>query len=144
MAIKVDLRKAFDSVQWDFLLLLLRALRFPDIFISWIRVCICDPKYSIHINGDNVGYFAGTRGLRQGDPLSPYLFILILQNLSDRLHVAFTNLGVAPHQFCKDPLVTHLAFADDLFLFAKATEHSAHSIKGVIDYSATIRDFFPT
>lgn len=73
-AIKIDLMKAYDSVDWDFLLDTMHAMAFPDLFVGWIRECITTPMFSIMINGSLVGYFPGAKGLRQGDPISPYPF----------------------------------------------------------------------
>lgn len=63
-AIKVDLRKAFDTLNWNFLLDLLDIMGFPPKMITWIRICITSPKFSILINGELGGYFSSTRGLR--------------------------------------------------------------------------------
>ena len=68
-AIKVDLLKAFDMVNWSYLLGLLSKLGFLPQFIGWIWECITSPRYSININGELFGFFGATRGLRQGDPL---------------------------------------------------------------------------
>lgn len=68
--LKVDLKKAFDSLNWDFILLLLKALCFPESFINLIAQCITTTMFSVSVNGELGGYFKGPRGLRQGDPLS--------------------------------------------------------------------------
>lgn len=79
---KIDISKAFDSVQWPFLLNTLRALGFPDKFIHWINLCISTASFSVQVNGELADYFQSTRGLRQGCSLSPYLFVLCMNVLS--------------------------------------------------------------
>ena len=74
--IKIDLQKAFDTLDWEFILAVLSAMKFPPIFIEWIRRCITTSRFSIFVNGGLEGFFKGARGVRQGDPLSPYLFAL--------------------------------------------------------------------
>ncbi|KAG5524001.1 hypothetical protein RHGRI_030865 [Rhododendron griersonianum] len=70
-AIKIDLMKAYDSVDWNFLLDTMDAMGFPSLFIGWVKECVTTPMYSAMLNGGLVGYFPGAKGLRQGDPISP-------------------------------------------------------------------------
>lgn len=74
--LQVDISKAFDSVEWDFILNILFALQVPPPFIEWIEVCISSPYYSVAFNGELVGFFPGKKGLRQGDPISSSLFVM--------------------------------------------------------------------
>ncbi|XP_021741986.1 uncharacterized protein LOC110708209 [Chenopodium quinoa] len=71
--IKVDLKKAYDSVEWGFLESVLSELGFPSLFIKWILGCITSVSFSILINGAPSKPFKAKKGLRQGDPLSPFL-----------------------------------------------------------------------
>ena len=133
-AIKVDIRRAFDTVQWDFLLDLLELLGFPPLFIHWIRACITTPKFSVNINGELAGFFSSSRGIRQGDPLSPYLFVIAMDALAMILQ---KNISVADtfsyHWRCEATSTTHICFADDLILFCGGSLHAANIIKHSLD-----------
>jgi hypothetical protein len=134
MAIKIDMEKAFDRMEWKFILAILSKLGFHSTWINWIRICITSPSFSILINGSPYGHFKPERGLRQGDPLSPFLFILgtkVISWLLLRQESQGLLRGIKIAWNCSP--ISHLHFADDLFLFAKATSTEANSLKLVLD-----------
>ena len=71
--------KAYDMVRWDAVIEVLKALNTPQHLVELISECITTPRFSVNFNGEQVGYFSSTNGLRQGDPLSPYLFALVME-----------------------------------------------------------------
>ncbi|KAK4384534.1 putative ribonuclease H protein [Sesamum angolense] len=102
-ALKVDLRKAYDTVEWDFLIAALQLFGFPDTFIGWIEECVTTPMFSVCINGNPHGFFKGARGLRQGDPMSPFLFVLVMEVLQLMMQQLIDqNEGFSYHWRCKE------------------------------------------
>ncbi|GFP98893.1 line-1 retrotransposable element orf2 protein, partial [Phtheirospermum japonicum] len=117
--LKIDLRKAFDSVSWGFLNSVLEGLNFSGKFVSCVMECVTTTSYSISLNGSLHDMFEGKRGLRQGDPLSPFLFVLCIEYLSRSLNIATANPDFNFLPRCEANRITHLAFADDLMLMAR-------------------------
>ncbi|KAL0286586.1 UNVERIFIED_CONTAM: hypothetical protein Sangu_2728100 [Sesamum angustifolium] len=119
--IKVDIQKAYDSVEWDFLLEVLKLFNFPHQFIVLINQCVSTASFSVSLNGSIHGFFKGGRGLRQGDPMSPYLFVLVMEiwNLLLRFRIK-EAADFQYHWKCKDIGLINLCFADDVLLFCKA------------------------
>lgn len=132
-ALQIDISKAFDSVQWTFMLNILEALGLPDKFIGWISRCITSASFSVQVNGELAGYFQSKRGLRQGCSLSPYLFVLCMNVLSKMLDRAAKRGEMGYHPKCKNIDLTHLCFADDLMIFADGTKHSVEGILRVFE-----------
>ena len=127
--LKIDIRKAFDTVCWEFVTKVLAAQEFPPMFIAWIQECISSPRFSIAINGELAGFFEGKEGLRQGDSISPYLFIMLMEVLSRLLDRAQAEGSFRLHPLCSDPKLTHLLFADDLLVFSDGSRMSTAAIK---------------
>jgi hypothetical protein len=118
---KVDLMKAYDSLSWEYILHYLHCFGAPFRYIAWIRECITSPSFSIALNGTLVGYFKGRKGLRQGDPISPYLFVLTMKGLSLLLEEAASKSLFSYHPKCSVIKLSHLCFADNLLIFFAAT-----------------------
>ncbi|XP_021739498.1 uncharacterized protein LOC110705886 [Chenopodium quinoa] len=122
--IKVDLRKAYDSVHWSFIHDMLQTLNFPSRFISWVMECVTSPSFSIMINGGLNGFFKGKKGIRQGDPMSPLVFVIVMEYLSRLLKKVVAKRGFRFHRRCKSLTLNHLIFVDDLMLFSYADKKS--------------------
>lgn len=117
--IKIDLRKAYDSVEWEFVKEMLHAMNFPSRFINWTIKCITTTQYTIAINGDLYGDIQGWRGLRQGDPISPLIFVICTEYFTRLMNVVATQERFEYHTQCKSLKLNHLCFADDVLMFCK-------------------------
>ena len=122
--LKVDIQKAYDSVKWEFLKEMLEALNFPHHFTKLIMECVTSLSFTICLNGEKYGYFQGKRGLRQGDPMSPLLFVLCMEYFSRLLKGVGQHSVFQFHHRCKGLKLNHLVFADDLIIFCKGEEES--------------------
>ncbi|GJT86888.1 RNA-directed DNA polymerase, eukaryota [Tanacetum coccineum] len=119
MIFKVDFEKAFDSVRWDFLDIILRNFGFGIKWRGWIQGCLSSAMGSILVNGSPTAEFKFHKGLKQGDPLSPYLFILVMESL----HLSFNNIINADLfkgiRFDDSLTLSHLFYADDAVFIGK-------------------------
>ncbi|XP_027148760.1 uncharacterized protein LOC113749274 [Coffea eugenioides] len=134
MALKLDMAKAYDRVEWGFLEKIMAKMGFCSTWISWILKCISSVSYSFNINGEKRGLVRPYRGLRQGDPLSPYLFLLVSEGLSRLLNTAMrehriSGLKIAP----ASPALSHLLFADDTLIFCRATKEEAGRVRQLLE-----------
>ncbi|XP_060188598.1 uncharacterized protein LOC132617573 [Lycium barbarum] len=121
VVIKLDMSKAYDKLSWNFLTSILRKMGFDDFFINMVYRLISNNWYSVIINGIRFGFFKSSRGLKQGDPLSPALFIIAAETLTRALNYLHHNERFASFSMHKKgPQINHLSYADDLVLFTSA------------------------
>ena len=129
MAIKTDMSKAYDRVEWSFLEVLFERMGIDQIWIRWIMECVSSVSFSVLLNGNSHGHIKPERGIRQGDPLSPFLFIICAEALVSCLNSSETAgrlHGIKLTEAC--PSVHHLLFADDSLLLCKANAEEAKEI----------------
>jgi hypothetical protein len=133
-ALKLDMMKAYDRVEWDYLRAVMLKLGFSLRWVDIVMNLVSSVSYSVLFNGKKLEEFKPTKGIRQGDPISPYLFLLaaeglsgLLKNLSESSQLG--GIQVAPSA----PPVNHLLFADDSLLFFKATGGGATEVSNLLD-----------
>eukprot|EP00253_Pinus_taeda_P025252 PITA_25252 len=132
MILKIDLSKAFDRANWLYLRLLLTHLGFPYEFIKWTMSCITDVSYSVLLNGEATPFFSSERGLRQGCPLSPLLFLLIMEGLSRIITSARDRQHLIGIKIVDNFFLTHLLFVDDILIFLNGSIGDTTALHGSI------------
>ncbi|CAJ2645555.1 unnamed protein product [Trifolium pratense] len=132
LAMKIDIRKAFDTLDWDFLLKVLHTFGFSPVFCNWIKVILHSACLSIVINGRPSGYFTCRRGVRQGDPLSPILFCLAEEVLSRSITKLVEDGSLQLIPGTRGNFVpSHILYADDVMIFCRATLANINILKGL-------------
>ncbi|KAI0496707.1 hypothetical protein KFK09_023031 [Dendrobium nobile] len=131
MCVKYDIKKAFDSVSRHFLLARMKQKGFPNSFIKWIEACILDVWFSLCMDGSLEGFFQSSSGLRQGCPLSPYLFSIVMDGLSCLLDSNLLEQYFEGFSFGNFRL-THLLYADDLIIFGKAEVDNCIKLSNIL------------
>jgi hypothetical protein len=138
LALKIDISKAFDTLEWSFLLNVLRQFGFNEKFCNWILVILKYAFLSISINGKAHGYFNCTRGVRQGDPLSPLLFCLAEDVLSRSISKLVSDgkldliKGTRNHR-----VPSHTFYADDLMIFCKGKLSGLNALTSLFESYAS-------
>jgi hypothetical protein len=137
-AVKLDMHKAYDRVEWCFLRRILEKMGFHGNWIELIMACVSSVRYQVRLNNGFSEVIYPTRGLRQGDPLSPYLFLLCAEGLSSLLRFEEEAGNILGVKVCRDaPAVSHLLFADDSLILMRADVENAESLRKVLeDYCA--------
>ncbi|KAA3462787.1 reverse transcriptase [Gossypium australe] len=133
MAVKLDMSKAYDRVEWDFIRAVMNKMGFDRKWIELIMRCVTSVSYAVTINGTRGRSFIPSRGLRQGDPLSPFLFLICSEGLSALMRTS-TKEGLirGAKVSRKGPEISHLLFADDCLMFSEATTKGARMLKDLL------------
>ncbi|WJX46909.1 hypothetical protein P8452_33654 [Trifolium repens] len=130
---KVDFEKAYDLVDWGFLEYMLQRCGFCEKWIDWMKVCVFAGNLSVLVNGSPTGEINIQRGLKQGDPLAPFLFLLVVEGFSGIMRKAnimgrFKGISVG-----RDPIViSHLQYADDTLCIGEAMVDNLWTLKAIL------------
>jgi hypothetical protein len=128
------MHKAYDCVEWNFLQGMMTRLGFHASFVELPMACVRSARYKIRFNDQETDSFTPGRGFRQGDPLSPYLFLLCAEGLSSLLAHREEVCGMEDVRVCRNaPSVSHLLFVDDSLILMKANMTRATSLRQVLD-----------
>lgn len=130
MVIKTDITKAYEILEWKFLETTIKHMGFTNKWAQWIMLCVSTVSFSVLIN---VSFRGPDLGLRQGDPLSLYLFILCAEVLSYLINMIESQRQLQGIKIINQgPATTHLLFADDSLFFTLADEKSCNAIKKIL------------
>ena len=133
MALKLDMSKAYNRVEWSFVECLLKKMGFHSKWVDLMMECITTISYSILINGEPSHTIHPSRGLRQRDPLSPYIFLLCTEGLHGLLTRAAASGDIRGISICRnEPRLTHLLFADNSLLFCRAMIQECMHIQALL------------
>ncbi|GJZ76993.1 reverse transcriptase [Tanacetum coccineum] len=133
LALKIDMSKAYDRIEWHFIRAILEKFGFPTRFTNLRMACVSSVSYSFNINGQVAGYVTLARGLRQGDPISPYLFIMRAGVLSSMIRKSVTQGLIQGVKVCRGaPSISHLFFADDSIFFFRSSSAEVINLKNIL------------
>ena len=133
MALKLDMSKAYDRVEWECLKQIMLKLGFHGHWVQIVMRCVSSVYYAVKINGKPCGEIRSSRGLRQGDPLFPYLFIICVEGLSALIHSSVQRQRLKGVAASRGGLsVSHLFFADDSLIFGRASLEECAEIQRVL------------
>ncbi|XP_026419571.1 uncharacterized protein LOC113315517 [Papaver somniferum] len=134
MVLKIDFEKAYDRLEWSFIYRVFEALGFNSVWIHWLKLCISSVSFQVLFNGAPNEVFYPSRGILQGNPLSPYIFIIYMEVLS-----RIINQGIETKQifgfriYRQAPMISHSFYADDSMIFLEANLRNVRGIKTILD-----------
>ena len=133
MALKLDMSKAYNRVEWSFLRDIMNQMGFNDRWVALVMECVTTVSYSLLVNGEPQGNIKPSRCIRQGNPLSPYLFLLCSEGLHRLIQRAESLGEIKGVSICRNgPKLTHLLFADDSLLFCRATKEDCQKVLEIL------------
>lgn len=129
MALKLDMSKAYNRVEWGYMQQVLVKMGFHERWVKLMMECITSATYSTLINGEPHGHIIPTRGLQQGDPLSLYLCLMCTEGLYRLISIAARDNEISGVSICKaGPRLTHFFFVDDNLIFCRAKEEECQKL----------------
>ena len=130
--IKIDLSKAYDRVSWVYLRVILAKMGFAGNFIAWVMSSLSSVSFSLLINGVATNFFKSGRGLRQGCPLAPLLFLIVVEGLGRAILHAQLNETYHGLSFGNNTVLTHVLFVDDIVMVNDGSEQSLSTLYGIL------------
>jgi len=140
---KLDMEKAYDHVNWDLLIYVMRTMGSGERWIAWIRYCISSASFTVLNNGSPSQILFASRGLRQGDPISPLLFLFVMESFTRMLESTATTgiiSGFSIGRWNATTAVSHLLFADDMIILCDNVCEQILNLRGILICFETVSD----
>jgi len=132
LILKVDFEKAYDSVEWSFLMYMMKRVGLSRKWIAWMQACVWGGSMSVLVNGSPTEEIDIHSGLKQGDPLAPFLFLLVAESFSGLMrNVVRLNMFEGVRFNIEGLILSHLQYADDTICIGKATVHNLWVLKAL-------------
>lgn len=134
MSVKLDISKAYDKMEWPFLEAMMSLLGFDEGWISKVMTCVMSVSYVVLVNDQPNQKIIPSKGLHQGDPISPYLYLFCAEGLSTLLHNVERTFKIKGVKMARSSLtINHLFFTDDSIIFCRATLGDWNGVQNILD-----------